>query len=271
MTREICLFYKFGFCRNGDKCKKSHLTEVCNKRECDYKKCDKRHPRPCKYQLQRGFCKFDSKCSYSHRLPKMYEDQNMKIEALERQINDQNETIKDLKIKMIEYQKTQVEQLQTQINYLKLKIIEKEVHIQKIDDVTLAGDDEECVEGEQKLYESTGDEERDREIDDLIRCSKNCLKLVDNMESDIKKSRKDECMRKKFKVHSDKVNKEFYTFCKLNNEDVPPHFIYMRDDLEAFLRETNVKNKKEDALKLIRHLRDEFFCFLKDPVKLSKW
>ena len=271
MSREICLFYKFGFCRNGDKCKKSHLTEVCNKRECDYKKCDKRHPRPCKYQLQRGFCKFDSKCSYSHRLPKMYEDQNMKIEALERQINDQNETIKDLKIKMIEYQKTQVEQLQTQINDLKLKINEKEVQIQKIDDVTLAVDDEECVEGEQKLYESTGDEERDREIDDLIRCSKNCLKLVDNMESDIKKSRKDECMRKKFKVHSDKVNKEFYTFCKLNNEDVPPHFIYMRDDLEAFLRETNVKNKKEDALKLIRHLRDEFFCFLKDPVKLSKW
>ena len=67
--------------------------------------------------------------------------------------------------------------------------------------------------------------------------------------------------------HSDKLNKEFYT-CE---EPVPPHFIYMRDDLEAFLRETNVKNKKEDALKLIRHLKDEFFCFLKDPVKLSKW
>ena len=208
MTREICLFYKFGFCRNGDKCKKSHLTEVCNKRECDYKKCDK----SCKYQLQRGFCKFDSNCSYSHRLPKMYEDQNMKIEALERQINDQNETIKDLKIKMIEYQKTQVEQLQTQINDLKLKINEKEVQNQKIDDVTLAVDDEECVEGEQKLYESTGDEERDREIDDLIRCSKNCLKLVDNMESDIKKIRKDECMKKKFQIHSGAIITESTTY-----------------------------------------------------------
>ena len=271
MAREICLFHKFGFCRNGDKCQKSHLTDVCFKRECDYKKCDKRHPRPCKYHLQRGFCKFDSKCSFSHRLPKMYEDQNMKIEALERKIDDQNETIKDLKIKLIEHQKIQVEQLQTQIDDLKLKISEKEVQIKKIDDVTLVSDDEKYVEGEEKLYESTGDEDKDKEIDDLIRCSKNCLKLVDNMESNIKKSRKDECMIKKFRVHSDKLNKEFNMFCKLNNEPVPPHFIYIRDDLEAFLCEANAKNKKEDALQLIRNLREKFFNFLKDPVELSKW
>ena len=81
------------------------------------------------------------------------------------------------------------------------------------------------------------------------------------MESNIKKSRKDECMIKKFQVHSDKLNKEFNMFCKLNNEPVPPHFIYIRDDLEAFLCEA----------RLIRNLREKFFNFLKDPVELSKW
>ena len=102
MTGEICLFYKYGFCKHGDKCNKSHLREVCPKRECDSRKCDKRHPRPCKLMMENGFCKFGTKCSYSHRLPKIIEDQNLKIEALERMIENQNETINDLKFKMLE-------------------------------------------------------------------------------------------------------------------------------------------------------------------------
>ena len=102
MTGEICMFNKYGFCKNGDKCNRSHLKEVCLKRECDSRKCDKRHPRPCKLMMENGFCKFGTKCSYSHRLPKTIEDQNIKIEALERMIESQNETINYLKVKMLE-------------------------------------------------------------------------------------------------------------------------------------------------------------------------
>ena len=32
--------FKYGFCKNGDKCNRSHLKEVCLKRECDSRKCD---------------------------------------------------------------------------------------------------------------------------------------------------------------------------------------------------------------------------------------
>ena len=133
MTREYCLFHKYGFCKNGDKCAEVHLKEVCNERDCQTKNCNKRHPRPCKFMSQYGFCKFNSKCSYSHKLPKMIEDQNAKIEALERKIEDQNEVIKDLKIKMLENQRKEIDKLHKEINLLKSKNNEKELLIQKID------------------------------------------------------------------------------------------------------------------------------------------
>ena len=132
MTGEICLFNKYGFCKHGDKCNKSHLKEVCLKRECDSRKCDKRHPRPCKLMMENGFCKFGTRCSYSHRLPKIIEDQNLKIEALERMIETQNETIEDLKVKMLQNHRRELDQLQSQINLLKLQNTAKEGLIKKL-------------------------------------------------------------------------------------------------------------------------------------------
>ena len=140
MTGDYCMFHKYGFCKNGDKCSKVHLKEVCLKRECESRKCDKRHPKPCKLMTHNGFCKFDDKCSYSHRLPKMIEDQNIKIKALAKIIEDQNvrleafdrliqcqeEEIDDLKEKFLENQRREIGQLQNQINLLKSKNAEKE-------------------------------------------------------------------------------------------------------------------------------------------------
>ena len=127
------MFNKYGFCKNGDKCNRSHLQEVCLKRECDSRKCDKRHPRPCKLMMENGFCKFGTKCSYSHRLPKTIEDQNIKIEALERMIQSQNDIINDLRIKMLQQQRREVDQPQSQINLLKSQNTEKENLIKKLD------------------------------------------------------------------------------------------------------------------------------------------
>ena len=94
-------FDKFSYCKNADKCLRIHPKEVCLIRECDYRRCDKRHPRPCKIFRIRGFCRFGTNCRYSHRLPKEVEDQNKKIDSLSKQVEDQNNEVKDLKIKLV--------------------------------------------------------------------------------------------------------------------------------------------------------------------------
>ena len=35
MRGEVCLFQKFRFCGNGERCRRVHLKVVCSKRECD--------------------------------------------------------------------------------------------------------------------------------------------------------------------------------------------------------------------------------------------
>ena len=111
MIKEVCLFDKFSYCKNGVRCLRIHLKEVCWNRECDYRKCNKRHPRLCKPFMEKGFCRFGKSCRYSHRPPKVIEEQNQKIESLEnntakllKQVADQDVMIKDLKKKLYERQ-----------------------------------------------------------------------------------------------------------------------------------------------------------------------
>ena len=140
MYREVCLFDKFSYCKNGDKCLRIHLKEVCQIRECDYRKCDKRHPRPCKIFRIRGFCKFGTSCRYSHRLPKEVEDQNKRIETLEeitkklsKQVTDQNHEIKDLRIKLLEGDSRTIKRLQKQIDDLVESNNQKEKAIRNLE------------------------------------------------------------------------------------------------------------------------------------------
>ena len=125
MAKEVCLFDKFSYCKNGDKCLRIHLKEVCFIRECDHSRCDKRHPKPCKIFRIRGFCKFGTSCRYSHRLPKEVEEQNKRIDSLEeitvklsKQVAVQNNEIKELKIKLIESESRTITRLQQQIDAL---------------------------------------------------------------------------------------------------------------------------------------------------------
>ena len=218
MTGEICLFHKYGFCKNGDKCTKAHLTEECRDRECDSKKCDKRHPRPCKHLLQNGFCKFNLKCSYSHRLPKMIEDQNTKIEALEKKIESQNEMISDLKIKLLEGQKMEVLKLQNQINTLKIKINEKEDLIRKLDNGDVIDSTESQADDEinvNTLQEDSVFNASPNPASASVRYEnfiKNSLRHLEVMELDIKKSRKISVIRDKYKSYSDKIEHEFQKY-----------------------------------------------------------
>ena len=125
MYREVCMFDKFSYCKNGDKCLKIHLKETCLIRECDYRKCDKRHPRPCNIFMIRGICKFGTSCRYSHRLSKNVEDQNKRIESLEeiskklsKKVAEQDHEIKDLKIKLVESESRTLKRFQQQVEDL---------------------------------------------------------------------------------------------------------------------------------------------------------
>ena len=139
MIREVCLFDKFSFCKNGVRCLRIHLKEVCQNRECDYKKCNKRHPRPCRFYRMNGFCKFGTSCRYSHRLPKKVEEQNDKIESIEKenaelkkQVDDQNAKIKELEGKFLEIESRELKNLQNQVNDLVKNNNEKEIALKKL-------------------------------------------------------------------------------------------------------------------------------------------
>ena len=139
MNREVCLFDKFSFCKNGVRCLKIHLKEVCQNRECDYKKCNKRHPRPCRFYRMNGFCKFGTSCRYSHRLPREVEEQNDKIESIEKenaelkkQVDDQNAKIKELEGKLLEIESRELKNLQNQVNDLVKNNNEKEKALKKL-------------------------------------------------------------------------------------------------------------------------------------------
>ena len=150
MIREVCLFDKFSFCKNGVNCARVHLKEVCQERECDYRKCNKRHPRPCRSYRINGFCRFGTSCKYSHRQSKEIEDQNREIDKqnqnieslrettsqLSKQVADQNEEIKDLKRQLLEIETRDLLRLQKQVDGLVKTNSEKEKVIEKLKNVS---------------------------------------------------------------------------------------------------------------------------------------
>ena len=268
MTGDYCMFHKYGFCKNGDKCSKVHLKEVCLKRECESRKCDKRHPKPCKLMTHNGFCKFDDKCSYSHRLPKMVEDQNIKIKALAKIIEDQNvrleafdrliqcqeEEIDDLKEKLLENQRREIGQLQNQINLLKTKNAEKEELIKKMDKAVKELNGKHGIE-EKEMDESTLQESvlSPNSTSTSVKSEifvKNSLKHLEDMELDIKKSRKISIIREKYGSYCDKLEEELQ-----NNELNSVIYSMALERLKDLLKISEEETSKDLCVKSIEKCR----------------
>ena len=229
MNREICLFDKFSYCKNGVRCLRIHLKEVCWNRECDYRKCNKRHPRPCKIFIEKGFCRFGTSCRYSHRPPKIIEEQNKKIESLEnktvnllKQVTDQDVIIKDLKKKLFEMECKEIQNLQKQIDDLVEKNDEKERAIKKL---------------ETEFNDIKGDDQDD--YDDVV---EEGIELDETSMSPVKKSK----AKKKHPVY------------------VETHLQYVKE-LEREVKKLSTKSKHaRDVLKLYRG-KFEVYWFGLDP------
>ena len=67
MRDRICVYEKFGFCRNGAGCKFTHPTLVCDDEKCNIKDCSKRHPQACRFFTSYSHCKFGDTCKFLHK------------------------------------------------------------------------------------------------------------------------------------------------------------------------------------------------------------
>ena len=67
MRERICVYEKFGFCRNGAGCKFTHPTLVCDDEKCNIKDCSKRHPQACRFFTNYSHCKFGDTCKFLHK------------------------------------------------------------------------------------------------------------------------------------------------------------------------------------------------------------
>ena len=193
-----------------------HLKEVCWKRECDYRKCNKRHPRLCKPFMEKGFCRFGKSCRYSHRPPKVIEEQNQKIESLEnntakllKQVADQDVMIKDLKKKLYEREFKEIRSLQGQIDDLVEKNMEKERAIKQLENV-FNDMKVNCVVEEALLTEAVVNDKKEKQViieevlvsqesckaetvkKATIKYVHKCLKQVEKLEAEIRKIKKND-------------------------------------------------------------------------------
>ena len=64
-TQNVCKWNKYGYCKHGEMCRKSHVKEICENSECDVSMCTFRHPKTCKYYRDYRKCKFDP-CMFLH-------------------------------------------------------------------------------------------------------------------------------------------------------------------------------------------------------------
>ena len=66
MKDKICIYEKFGFCRNGSGCKFIHPTLVCDDQNCNIQECSKRHPQACRFFTSYKYCKYGDSCKFLH-------------------------------------------------------------------------------------------------------------------------------------------------------------------------------------------------------------
>ena len=280
MAREVCLFDKFSYCKNGESCRRLHLKEVCLVRECDYRKCEKRHPNPCKTFMLKGFCRFGTSCKYSHRLSKEAEEQNKKIESLEeitkklsKQVADQNEEIKTLKRDLLDTKSRELKNLQYQIDSLVKSNDEKEKAIRTVEEELLMEVEENDDVGKEQIHVSVEDAVVGEEICEAetvkkgtIEYAQKCLPHIEKLQLELKK----------LKNNNPDLNKILVTKCKEYcerleriggevNEELCEEVIAKVDDLKEYLTVVQRKPERERELRVVTACRKYLGGYLKYP------
>jgi hypothetical protein len=99
MEQVVCHHFQTGFCKFGEHCRKRHVQEICQTKQCKSKACIQRHPNVCKYFATQNTCKFGEKCAYQHKISKDKSEINelvARVGALENTIQVMSQKIKVL-------------------------------------------------------------------------------------------------------------------------------------------------------------------------------
>ena len=64
MEASPCKHFQTGYCKICEHCRKQHIIEICQTKDCPAENCIKRHPKMCKYI--NTYCRFGDKCCYKH-------------------------------------------------------------------------------------------------------------------------------------------------------------------------------------------------------------
>ena len=240
MTGEVCMFNKFGFCKWEANCKKIHLDEICLLEECESRKCNKRHPRLCKYFSERGFCKYGSSCRFDHRPPKYIRSIVSRLEALEKEnlkllkvIEDQkeicdNKTIKD------------VEKILKQIDDLKQGNNEKELAIKRLEEdiENFKADKTQNAEKSKEKAEESVQKTEDIMFETLITSRKKKWAMKDRTFA--------ECIVEKYKCNMELL--DWFDDEGGDLEDlIKSHFLSSAEFLEEEAEERKITNKELKA------------------------
>ena len=68
-TFKRCRYHNTGYCKYKEKCRFTHPEVVCKDQQCEGKRCDKRHPKACKWMEREEGCRRKDHCKYSHDIP----------------------------------------------------------------------------------------------------------------------------------------------------------------------------------------------------------
>ena len=95
----ICQWFKFGYCKHKEYCRRHHEEEVCTDDSCEIFGCRKRHPKICKYFWNHGRCKFDP-CAFLHKENNStLEYFNIENQKIMLRIDAVDAALKDLEVK----------------------------------------------------------------------------------------------------------------------------------------------------------------------------
>ena len=262
---DVCMFDKYGFCKWEGSCKKIHLKEKCLLEDCESRICQKRHPRPCKFFSEKGNCKFNEKCKFDHRQPKMIRDLICRLETVEKEnkkllrvITEQGEQIREMSEQkwesVIENLKNQVEELKTENKKKSAKIDHEIDEIKKFRQKHFEIiKEKESLDVEVELDESSQscDNETEEEYYNMDFHYKLIEHLV-SLEEDVNKLRKHspQQMKSKLKKFNEKMHEETISI-KLKGRIN----FYLTGLLDSFLDFEKRETEKQEVMKEIKNVK----------------
>ena len=219
----VCSYYKFGYCKHKEYCRKRHLKGICDNFECDISKCVFRHPKVCKWFRKYRNCKFDP-CLYLHI------ENDTEIEFLKK---ENSAVLKN------------IENIENALKVLDVKIVDSETIIDRLE--TIQNKFEKFTQMEKQMFE------QETVINDLV-------KRVNDMEANLN-NKNDiindlaEKLTNKECCQENELSQNETTF--FNPSDVLQHCekcsfeTYQEDDMERHVKATHTTNFKCDLCDFI--------------------